>query len=193
MRDPLRALRDARHARLLRASQSGDRAAFKSLYRALYEPVSGYVRRRVRTQAEAEDVVAQVFLQFVAALSKVDPERGTALAYVLAMARNVLADRARAASRPADHEALAPEASAVRDPYQALAEAEERATLRGHVAALPTEVQELLRLRYEEGLRYVEIAQIVGSGEAAVRQRISRAVRELRGAWNGTVQKGVMT
>ncbi|WP_394821358.1 RNA polymerase sigma factor [Pendulispora albinea] len=193
MRDPLTALRDARHARLLRASQSGDRAAFRALYRALYEPVSGYVRRRVATQSEAEDVVAQVFLQWVAALPRIDAARGTVFAYVLGMARNLLADRARAARRPFDPEVLTQEASTVRDPHEALEEAEEHATLREHVAALPLEVRELLRLRYEEGLRYAEIAQIVGHGEAAVRQRISRAVRELRGAWNHAVEKGAVT
>lgn len=194
MRDPLRTLRDARHSRLLRSSQRGDRAAFRALYRALYEPVSRYVRRRVSTQSEAEDVVAQVFLQFVAALPRIDPERGTALAYALGTARNLLIDRARAARRPGDCEGLTAETPAsVADPHQALEEAEERANLRKHVAALPLQVQELLRLRYEEGLRCAEIAQIVGCEEATVRQRISRAVRELRVAWNPRVEKGVVT
>jgi RNA polymerase sigma-70 factor, ECF subfamily len=179
-----------RLARLVRRSQQGDRAAFRALYRALYEPVSGFVQRRVQSQSEAEDLVAQVFLQLISALPRIDPRRGTVFAYVLGMARNLLVDRARSARSLVVSDALAPELPADQDLHQDLEAEQERAALRERVAALPPETQELLRLRFEEGMRYAEIAQIVGRGEAAVRQRISRAVRELRDAWGPAAAKG---
>jgi RNA polymerase sigma-70 factor (ECF subfamily) len=86
-----------------------------------------------------------------------------------------------------------PPAPSAQDPHQALEEQEERAALRERVAALPPEVQELLRLRFAEGLCYSDIAQIVGRDEAAVRQRVSRAVRELRCAWSQVAARGAVT
>ena len=48
------------------------------------------------------------------------------------------------------------------------------------IEALPSEDRELIALRYADGLRHGEIAQLLGISEAAVRQRVSRALRGLR-------------
>ena len=58
------------------------------------------------------------------------------------------------------------------------------------LARLPAETRELLMLRFGDGLRFTEIAQVMGLGEAAVRQRTSRAVRELRARWDDGPAEG---
>jgi RNA polymerase sigma-70 factor (ECF subfamily) len=194
-------LRDARLARLLRRSQRGDREAFRALYQALYGPVARFVRRRVASPADAEDVVAQVFTRLLESLARVDPARGSVLAYVLAMARHALADRARRGRASGAQEEAPPDGGAcdgraqggeavlavLPDPadgaLEQLLAREEAARVREGLAALPAEARELLVLRYGDGLRHAEIAQMLGLSEAAVRQRTSRAVRELRARW----------
>jgi RNA polymerase sigma-70 factor (ECF subfamily) len=45
---------------------------------------------------------------------------------------------------------------------------------------LPAKVQEILRLRYTDGLTTREIADRVGSSDAAIRVQLSRAVARLQ-------------
>ncbi len=48
--------------------------------------------------------------------------------------------------------------------------------------ALPAPTRELIELRFGDGLKHAEIAALQGVSEAAVKQRTSRALRELRAA-----------
>jgi RNA polymerase sigma-70 factor (ECF subfamily) len=57
---------------------------------------------------------------------------------------------------------------------------ERSARIRELLAACSDETRTLLAMRYGDGLGHAEIAELLGLGEAVVRKRISRAVRELR-------------
>ena len=57
---------------------------------------------------------------------------------------------------------------------------EEIRVARERLEALAPEVRELLLLRYADELSSLEIGQLLGLSTAAVRQRLSRAVRSLR-------------
>jgi RNA polymerase sigma-70 factor (ECF subfamily) len=48
------------------------------------------------------------------------------------------------------------------------------------VRELPPDVREIFALRYADGLRHREIAEVCGLSVAAVKQRVSRARRELK-------------
>lgn len=185
-------LRDAWLSRLVVRSQRGDREAFRDLYRALYGPVSRYVRQRVSSAADAEDLVGQVFFRLLESLERIDPKRGSVLAYALSMARNALVDdaRARAGRVPEEAAAAIPDSGA--GPLERLVGAEDTQRLRAELARLPPETRELLMLRFGDGLRFAEVAQVMGLSEAAVRQRTSRAVRELRARWDAGPTRGAL-
>jgi RNA polymerase sigma-70 factor, ECF subfamily len=57
---------------------------------------------------------------------------------------------------------------------------EQRDQLADVLASLAPDLRELLALRYADGLSHAEIAGVLGLREAAVKQRVSRAVRDLR-------------
>jgi RNA polymerase sigma-70 factor (ECF subfamily) len=183
-------LRDAWLSRLVVRSQRGDREAFRDLYRALYGPVSRYVRRRVASQADAEDLVGQVFFRLLESLERIDPKRGSVLAYALSMARNALVDEARGRAGRVPEEAAAAVPDAGAGPLERLMGEEDTERVRAELARLPAETRELLLLRFGDGLRFAEMAHMLGLSEAAVRQRTSRAVRELRARWDAGPARG---
>lgn len=186
-------LRDAWLSRLVVRGQRGDREAFRDLYRALYGPVSRYVRRRVASPADAEDLVGQVFFRLLESIERVDTRRGSVLTYALSMARNALIDEARGRRGQVPEEAAAAIPDSGAGPLERLLGEEDVARVRSELARLPAETRELLLLRFGDGLRFAEVAQLLGLSEAAVRQRTSRAVRELRARWEASPARGALT
>lgn len=183
-------LRDAWLSRLVLRSQRGDREAFRDLYRALYGPVSRYVHRRVPSAADAEDLVGQVFFRLLESLDRIEPRRGSVLSYTLSMARNALVDNARSRAGMVPEEAAAAVPDTGMGPLERLVGEEDAERVRLELARLPAETRELLMLRFGDGLRFAEVAQVMGLSEAAVRQRTSRAVRELRARWDAGPARG---
>ncbi len=185
-------LRDVWLSRLVVRSQRGDHEAFRELYRALYAPVSRYLHRRVRSTPDAEELVSQVFFRLLESLDRIDPQKGSVLVYALSMARNALVDdaRSRAGRVPEEAAAAVPDMGA--GPLERLMGEEDVERVRSELARLPTETRELLMLRFGDGLRFTEIAQVMGLSEAAVRQRTSRAVRELRERWAASPERGAL-
>jgi RNA polymerase sigma-70 factor (ECF subfamily) len=183
-------LRDAWLSRLVARSQRGDREAFRELYRALYPAVSRYLRRRVSNAADAEELVGQVFFRLLESLERLESRRGSVLAYTLSMARNALVDEARRRAGMVPEEAAVAVADTRAGPLEHLLGSEDTERVRAELARLPAETRELLMLRFGDGLRFAEVAQVMGLSEAAVRQRTSRAVRELRARWDAAPERG---
>jgi RNA polymerase sigma-70 factor (ECF subfamily) len=159
---------------------SGDRRAFTRLYRDLHPLVARFVARRVDSRADAEELVAEVFRRLVEHLGGFDPARGSVRAWTLRIARNAIIDHYRTRKSPVALEAIADGLCELTGPLDHLLADERAARLRSLLEAFPLETRRLLALRYGDGLRHAEIAELLGLGEAVVRKRISRALRELR-------------
>lgn len=173
------------HARLAARAAKGEERAFVALYRALYPTVARWAARRAGSRADAEDVVSRTFHRLLEVLPRFDPARGTVLALALSIARNALVDEARARRPgPAGPPEIATAALADGAPgaEQRLLDAERLAAVARLLDGLPAPTRELLELRFGDGLRHAEIAALTGASEAAVKQRVSRALRELRAA-----------
>ena len=118
--------------------------------------------------------------------------KGTVFAYALSMARNALVDDARRRRGMVPEEAAAALPDLGAGPLDRLMGEEDTRRIRQELARLPAETRELLMLRFGDGLRFAEIAQVMGLNEAAVRQRTSRAVRELRARWDAGPERGAL-
>ena len=103
-----------------------------------------------------------------------DPARGAPLAWLVGIARRVLADRAVSGSRPV---ADVPETAA---PGELEHEAVERLTLAAALARLSERDRELLAMRYGADMKAAEIAQVLESTTNAVEVAVHRALRRLR-------------
>lgn len=185
----MRLFRPASDKLLLRAAR-GDREAFRGLYADLYDPVARFVGRRVRHREDAEDVVSRTFERLLLKLESFDERRGGALPFALAIARNLLVDDLRAHRPGAPLEEAAAQLVETRTPLADLLRGEEVQAARERYEKLAPEVRELLALRYGDALSCAEIGELLGLSTAAVRQRLSRAIRSLRAG--ADVTKGAM-
>ncbi|NVB40775.1 RNA polymerase sigma factor [Pseudenhygromyxa sp. WMMC2535] len=179
-RDPL--------ARLVARAVDGEREAFTRLYRELHPLIARFVARRVDSRADAEELVAEVFRRIVEHLGRFDAGKGSVRVWALRIARNAVIDHYRSRRRAQFLDTVAdglcersPALVSVEgEPLAQLLDAEALAQVRGLVAQCPLETRKLLALRYGDGLRHREIAELMGLSEATVRKRLSRALRSLR-------------
>lgn len=183
-------LRDEINARRVSRAVAGDAAAFRALYRELHPAVAGFVGRRVRARADAEDLISRVFMAFVKHLGDYRRDRGSVHAWILRIARNAIIDDARARRPALPLDAVSEVLPGAGDLLGELLARERRDLLVDQIAALPAETRELLALRYADGLSHAEIAAVLGLRADAVKQRVSRTLRELRSRLQGGAVKG---
>jgi RNA polymerase sigma-70 factor (ECF subfamily) len=148
-------------------------------------------RYLMRNTTDAEDAVQECYLR---ALRHFDSFRGHAMKpWLLAILRNVcnaefarrsrhqaptdLSDDDPKSDQPMWQE---PQAS----PEAALLRAQDDATIRRLVDALPAVFREAIVLREMDDLSYQEIAEVVGVPVGTVMSRLARARAMLRAVWN---------
>ena len=159
-------------------------ALCREWYEAHGTAVYNYFRFHVPLADVAEDLTAETFLKVVRAADRFDPLKGTAKAWILTVARNVLTDwRRRARLRQyvtlgTMHDLVCEAPS----PEERLLREEEVGRLLDAVGTLADADRELIGLRYGSGLDTAEVAQILGISEGGVRTRLWRVLGRLRGA-----------
>jgi RNA polymerase sigma-70 factor (ECF subfamily) len=171
---------DRTDGELLHAAES-DAGAFGELYRRHVSTVHGWFRRRL--EWAASDLTAETFAQAWLSRRRFrDEADGSALPWLLGIARNVARESARrnevetrARRRLGLPTDLASEGG--------LAEVEDRLSPREALAqaleTLPEHEREALELRVVDELPYSDVAARLGVRPAAARLRVSRALRRL--------------
>lgn len=166
-------------AQLLR--DSTDEAAFAELYRRHVSTVHAWFRRRL--EWAASDLTAETFAQAWLGRRRFRDERdGSALPWLLGIARNVLRDSARRDRIETKARARLglPLDLAAEDGY---ADVEDRLSPRRALAdaleELPNHERRALELHVVDELPYPEVAERLAIQPAAARLRVSRALRRL--------------
>ena len=170
----------ASDAELIRAAGS-DAAAFGALYERHALEVYGWCRRRL--EWAASDLTAETFAQAWLSRGRFrDEHGGSALPWLLGIARNVLRETIRhdrVETRARERLGL-PLDLATEDGYTAI---EERLSPRIAVAAaleqVPEHERKALELRVVDELPYDQVADRLAIRPAAARLRVSRALRRL--------------
>jgi len=168
-------------APLIARARAGEAAAFGVLYDRYVETVYRYIFYRVRDTAEAEDVTSEVFMKALRAMPGYEM-RQPFLAWLYRIARNAVIDRARRMRTQVSFEdALRhPNADRVLDPDATLFRQADAETLRAAIRRLTPLQQEVIVLRYVEGLDTRSIARVVGKRAGTVRGIEFRALGALR-------------
>lgn len=158
---------------------------FARVYEEQIWAVYGFLAYRVSDRATAEDLTQATFERALRAWPRFDPQRASEKTWLLAIARNLLIDHARADRHvlmdTIDELALAtvpgPEARAGGSPE-----------LLAALEALAPRDREIIALRFGGDLTGREIAELLGLSIANVQQIISRTLRKLRDSLDGSPQ-----
>ena len=176
-RDPLEALR------------AGDRGPFEAFVRSETSTFLGFFRRLGADEAEAEDLVQEVFLKLFQSARSYQPA-GRFGAFAFRIARNAWIDRRRRGglrARPTggdDDPDTEPRERWPEDgapgPRVVAERREEAARLREALATLPEHHRLVFELGVIQERPYSEISQLLEIPEGTVKSRMFHAVRRLR-------------
>src|SRR5918999_6522877 len=87
-------------ARLIERTGRGDRVAFEELYRRFARPVLAMALRQLGDNGRAEEAAQETFAAVWRSARSYRSERGTASAWLYAVARHAIIDRARLRVEP---------------------------------------------------------------------------------------------
>ncbi|MBI4513905.1 MAG: sigma-70 family RNA polymerase sigma factor [Gemmatimonadetes bacterium] len=156
----------------------GDLIAFKELYERYERRVYGFCLRYLGDPDAAADLFQEVFKRVVDARREYRP-RGRFASWIFTIAHRVCVDHARSRERAGALAARLADGTA-----QVQGEVEDRlarqAELQSLLSSLAREQRDVLLLSKYYGLSYREVAEIVGSTETAVKQKVYRALQTLR-------------
>jgi RNA polymerase sigma-70 factor (ECF subfamily) len=176
LESPSQAAEDA----LVEAAVAGDASAFAALYDRHLVRVYRHVYYRVGNQSDAEDLTQQVFLQAWRAIRRFRPTGAPFVAWLFTIAHNLAVQFHRRARDAAPLE-LEPAAGARwSDPQSEVLATYERTAVRRAILRLKPDFQQVVILRFVEGLPAREVGAAIGKSEANVRVMQHRALVELK-------------
>ena len=173
------------------AQLARDPDAFASFYREQVTDVTRFVARRVADPHTVADLTAEVFLAVIASAHSYRPSRGTPVAWLYGIARNVIAgERRRAAHELRTASRIAGRRLLDDDDIARLeeridAESPGRAACQA-LAGLPPDERAVLELVAIDGLPVKDAAAALGIRQGTARVRLHRARRAARQAMGTT-------
>jgi RNA polymerase sigma-70 factor (ECF subfamily) len=167
-------------ARDIRRACAGDARAFGRVYDAHADRVYAFVRARVASVHDAEDVTATVFMRAWQALGTYDDRGLPFSAWLFRIARNAIVDEHRRSGRvPVPVEDAGEPGEPVSGPEQAVIAAADTDRLRAAVRSLTEEQASVIALRFWWDMSIAETAEALGRNEGAVKALQHRATRSL--------------
>ncbi|CUR54878.1 RNA polymerase sigma factor [metagenome] len=177
--------RDVDLADLLSRSARGDEASFATLYDATAARVYGLVLRVVRDPAQAQEVTQECFLDVWRTASRFDPDRGSAISWLLTIAHRKGVDRVRSAEAATRRDTTYHRSSG-EVPHDATAEAAtsslEAKRVRTAMTSLTPAQREALELAYFGGYTHTEVATMLDLPVGTAKTRIRDGLIRLRDA-----------
>ena len=141
--------------------------------------VMGYIRARVRSSADAEDLHSEVFEKILRKIEGFDPEKASLNTWIFTITRNTVIDHFR---RTKPTEELDENLSDNIELDEDLLNSETLGELAAALRKLPQQLMDIIVLRYYDGKPLTEIAEMMNLSYGAVKLRHQNAVLMLRQA-----------
>ncbi len=168
-------------AELVRRAKEGDESALIEIYTQCQAPVYRYIYYRVGNTALAEELTAEVFVRLVGKIHTFREQGRPILAWLYAIARNLVVDHRRLQQRqpslPLD-EAMAADEDG--QPSRLAEVRESEARLAVALEALTEPQRQVILLKFMEERSNAEVAAILGKDEGSVKSLQHRALAALR-------------
>ena len=166
-------------ATLIQRACHMDKAAIGELYRRHVQAIYRYVTYRVGDAHLAEDLTAEVFVRAIEGLPAYEDRGVPFSSWLYSIARARVADHFRRLART---QTVPLESEGVIDKGFILSETEQAAPdrrLRSALERLTVDQQQVILLKFVEGLSNAEIAQIMDKTEGAIKSLQHRALKTL--------------
>ena len=175
---------DTRHdeAALVERAVASDADAFGALYLLHMDAIYRYVYMRVGDAEDAEDLTEQVFLKAWEALPGYQQRGNRFTSWLYRIAHNVVVDQHRRRRQPILSMPLSEMGAWESKQSTALDQiikAEEATVLASAIAQLDDDQQQVIILRFVEGLGHAEVARIMNKSKGACRVIQHRALAVL--------------
>ena len=153
-----------------------DKQEFETVFRRHYDGMFRLAMRMLGNDAESKDVVSDVFAHLLH--SGTDLRSETLQAFLLTSVRNrcinllVHRQREQQMQKAVVVEMITPEQTAEQEQLQQL-----------HLyidTEMPKLSQQIMRLRYQQGLKYREIAKVLQVSEVTVHNHLSQSLKQLK-------------
>jgi RNA polymerase sigma-70 factor (ECF subfamily) len=162
---------------------AGDRAALQTVYRLTSAKLFGVILRILGNQAEAEDVLQDVYLTVWRKAADFDAGRASPMTWLIAIARNRAIDRLRASRKNRHMEPIDAAADLADDlpgADSALADRQQNARLHACLSALAAHERAALRGAFFDGSTYEELAARMSVPLGTMKSWIRRAMIKLK-------------
>jgi RNA polymerase sigma-70 factor (ECF subfamily) len=159
--------------------RSGDPGALAEAVGLYQNRLYRYLLRLVRDQASADDLFQQTWLHVVRQIHRYDAARSFDT-WLFAIAHNAAMDllRRRPGESLEDHEFSLPEHAP--DALSTVLAGERAAILAAALTELPALYREALTLRFEEGMKLPEIAEVTHAPLSTVKSRVRRGLEAMK-------------
>ena len=181
-------------AELVRRTLEGSGQAFYDLVRRFERPVLTVIQRMVRDRELAEDLAQETFVKAHRALARYDARRKLA-SWLFKIAHNTAIDHLRrkqldtvpleASSADGEEQWEIHEAPEDEGPERRLEQKQARGAVARALGQLKPRYREILLLRFQQGLAYHEIAEVMGLKMNTVKVQLHRARKQLASELEG--------
>ena len=171
------------------SEERGAREIFVELYEEFLPRVFRYIRYRVNSEQETEDLTSVVFEKALVNFEKYSRDKASFSTWIFSIARNTVIDHYRTqARRPSISLEKAEIETSSNEllPDDVLVKMEEREKLQSCLSRLSREEQEIIALKFGAEMNNRQIARATGLSESNVGTKLYRAVRKLRDSFQET-------
>jgi RNA polymerase sigma-70 factor (ECF subfamily) len=183
--------REVAWASYIRRCASRDESALAALYDESSPLVYTIAMRILRDDADASELVVDVYREVWEAAARFSEQRGSAASWIIVLARSRAMDRRRFLGARKRSAGVVEELHDVRSlqpsPESAAIASQDRRMVARALGQIPPEQRLVLELAFFAGLTHSEIAERLGDPLGTVKTRIRLAVGRLRELLKGAV------
>jgi RNA polymerase sigma-70 factor (ECF subfamily) len=165
-------------AELIRRLRADDESALELLVAAYWLRLARFVDGILDGEGSADDIVQEAFIRLWTRRNELKFE-GSFKAFLFTLTRNAAIDERRRAGRRSGLSAQVDPPASEPSPLAAAEASQLREIAEAAVERLPPRRRETFRLARNEGLSYMEIAEVLGISTQTVANQMSKALSEL--------------
>ena len=167
-------------AALVLAAKAGDATAFGELYERYRDAIYRFCLSRTGASHDAEDLTGDVFVKAMQSIDRYQDRGLPFAAFLYRIARNAAIDRSRTLKQPLSFDGLLVEPRSKQNVEAEATFQVERSILLAALARLKPEHRDVIVMRFIEGYAALEVAELLGKTEGAIRTLQHRALERLR-------------